>query len=113
MYGISARQTLGATLRSSYNTFLNQGCRLLIINPTSSSVNASINMVRYDGTQVLTAQTLGVPAHGLADYDLCGQEKPNNYGVATVQPSTLNSLVSSVVRLGQNDDYRFPTPVRQ
>lgn len=113
LYGIAARQALGTTLRSSYNTFLNQGCRLLLVNPGSSAAGAAVGMVRYDGTNVLNGEQLTVPAHGLIDYNLCIKDAADNYGVATVQAQTANTLVASVVRLGSNDTYRFPTPVRQ
>ncbi|HQH29181.1 MAG TPA: hypothetical protein PLP17_17435, partial [Oligoflexia bacterium] len=69
MYGIPARQALGSTLRSSYNTFLQQGCKLLLVNPTGSAAATTIGMVRYNGAQVLSDELLTVPAHGLIDYN--------------------------------------------
>jgi hypothetical protein len=113
VYGIPARQALGSTLRSSYNTFLNQACRLLLVNPLSAAQKATIRMIRYDATQVLSDEPVVVPGHGLIDYDLCGNESPKNYGVVTVETGTPNSLFSNVVRIGNNNNYRFPTPTRQ
>src|SRR5690606_33604488 len=35
LYGIRASEAVGQTLKGSYNTFLDQQCRLLLANPTS------------------------------------------------------------------------------
>ena len=113
LYGIAAKQALGTVLRSSYNTFLNQGCRLLLVNPGVAAANAAVSMVRYDGTHVLTGEQLSVPGNGMVDYNLCEKDAADNYGVVTVEPQTANTLAASVVRIGSNNSYRFPTPVRQ
>jgi len=113
LYGIQARQNLGSVLRGSYNTFLEQGCRLLVANPTGTARSVTITMTRYDGTQPLVGQSETVPAHGLLDYNLCTHEIDDVYGVVTVAPDVGNSVIADVVRYGLNDDYRFPTPVRQ
>ena len=113
VYGIQASETLGTTMRGSYNTYLKQGCRLLMVNPGSAEGLASISMKRYDGTEVEVRKDLRVPAHGLTDYDLCAQEQENVYGVVTVQPATPNTIFATVLRIGENEQYRFPTPVRQ
>lgn len=113
LYGILAKQPLGTTMRGSYNTFLSQGCRLLLVNPTGAAVTANIGMVRYDGTDVLSGAEQNVPAHGLVDYDLCSNDIADAYGVVTVQSGTANALFPTVVRVGSGNSYRFPTPVRQ
>ena len=114
MYGVQAQQALGATLRGSYNTFLNQGCRLKLTNPTAAHHTVRITMRRNDGTEVLgSGVTRAVPAKGLLDYDLCGNDVADVYGVVTVEPDLPNSVFGTIVRLGQNDQYRFPTSLRQ
>ena len=113
VYGIQASEPLGITMRGSYNTYLKQGCRLLMANPTSAGTIAKVSLTRYDGTEVNIGQDLRVPAHGLTDYDLCAQEQENVYGVVTVQPQTPNTIFATVLRIGENEQYRFPTPVRQ
>ena len=113
MYGIQAREALGAILRSSYNTFLNQGCRLIALNPTATGTSATVTMVRYDGTQPLSGHTLSIAAHGLVDFDLCTNDTADVYGVVSVQPQAPNMILGSVVRVGSADQYRFPTPLRQ
>lgn len=113
VYGILGREALGTAMRGSYNTFLGQGCTLVVVNPTATAETVTIGMTRFDGTAVLTGGTLAVPARGAASTDLCTQELDNNYGVVTVQPTVSNSVVAHIVRLGENDAYRFPTPVRQ
>jgi hypothetical protein len=113
MYGIAAIPALGTVLRGSYNTFLEQGCRLQLINPTGQPTGALVSMVRFDGSAPLAGRQLNVPAHGMTDFDLCGNDITDVYGVVTVQPDTANSLAATVIRVGNMDDYRFPTPVRQ
>lgn len=113
VYGILAKQARGSVLRGSYNTFLSQGCSLVLVNPTGSSTEATVSMTRYDGTSVLSGEALSLPAHGAVSYDLCANELADNYGVVTVQPTTADTVVAHVIRLGSGDVYRFPTPVRQ
>jgi hypothetical protein len=113
LYGIPVRQALGTTLRSSYNTYLAQGCRLFLVNTSNSSVTVGVSMVRYDGTNVLLGKDLEVPSHGLYDFDLCANDEADNYGVVTLQPSVENAIIGNVLRLGRNDQYRFPIPARQ
>ena len=113
MYGIPAVEPLGTVLRSSYNTFLSQGCRLFVENPASSQTTVTIDMTRSDGTAVLSGHQEIIPPKGLLNFDLCAQETSDNYGVVTVQPSSANSVAGSVLRIGHNSQYRFPTPLRQ
>ena len=82
-------------------------------NPTATEARATISMKRYDGTDVELGRLLAVPAHGLTDYDLCSEDEENVYGVVTVQPQTPNTIFATVLRIGENEDYRFPTPVRE
>lgn len=113
LHGILAREALGTTLRGSYNTFLQQGCRLFLTNVTNSDQTVNVGMVRYDGTNVLTGEELFVPMHGMMDYDLCANDTADNYGVVTVQLDESNSMIGHVLRQGRENSYRFPTPVRQ
>jgi hypothetical protein len=113
LYGIKAEQALGTVLKGSYNTYLSQGCRLLLSNPGESARKVNVSMTRWDGTVVVPGLEINVAAHGMVDYDLCSHEQPNYYGVVTVQPPAANTIVAQVVRVGKNDSYRFPTPVRQ
>ena len=113
VYGIQASEPLGTTMRGSYNTYLKQGCRLLMANPTSAEAIATVSVKRYDGTEVIYGNSYRVTAHGLTDYDLCAQEQENVYGVVTVQPQTPNTIFATVLRIGENEQYRFPTPVRE
>ncbi len=113
IYGVQASEALGRAMRGSYNTYLKQGCRLFLVNPTSAQAITTISMKRYDGTNVELGRKLAIPAHGLTDYNLCAEEQENVYGVVTVQPDTPNSIFATVLRIGENEEYRFPTPVRE
>ena len=113
LYAVPAQETLGAVLKSSYNTFLNQGCRLLLVNPGAAVASASVTMTRYDGETPLVGQAVDIPANGILDMDLCSHDESNKYGVVTVRPQSANTLVGSVIRVGDANQYRFPTPLRQ
>ena len=114
IYGVQAQQPLGTVLRGSYNTFLGQGCLLRLANPTGADLDVSYRLTRYDGTDVLGGDnTVTVSAKGMYDVNICGMESPNVYGVVRVQPAFANSIVANVLRIGPNEQYRFPTPVRE
>ena len=113
VYGIQASEPLGAVMRGTYNTYLKQGCRLLLVNPTSTESITTVSMKRYDGTEVVLGRDFRVPAHGLTDYNLCAEEQENVYGVVTVQPAAPNTVFATVLRIGENEQYRFAIPVRE
>jgi hypothetical protein len=112
LYGISARTSAGKKLQGSYNTFLNQDCRLLIVNPTSQDTYVELDMTRLDGTRVVIDDIVKVPAKSLADYSLCSKDEANTYGTVSLWPETTGSVSATIVRHGSEDQYRFPTPVR-
>lgn len=113
VYETPGIQALGSVLRGSYNTFLNQECDLYLVNSSASSTTAAVTMTRESGTVVLNGDVVNLPAHGAVRYDLCSRDQDNTYGVVTVQPAAANLVAAYVVRRGQNDAYRFSTPVRQ
>ena len=113
MYGVQAKTTHGVVLKGSYNTYLQQGCDLLLVNPSEIEQKALIIMERYDGTLPIEPYTVNVPSHGMLNENICSKEVVNKYGVVSVEPEIPNSLYGLVVRKGYQDDYRFPTPVRQ
>lgn len=100
-------------LRGSYNTYLGQSCDLVLVNSGNAAVDASVSMTRYDGTAVLAGQVVSIPAHGTARTQICLSEAADNYGVVTVAPSVPNTIYANVVRIGPNEDFRFPTPIRE
>lgn len=112
MYGLALKQPLGDVLRGSYNTFLEQGCRLQVVSDSESAQEVTLSMTRYDGTVVVEGMPLELSAHGLGELNLCDYDSENNYGVVTVQSEMSNTITASVIRYGNHDDYRFPTPLR-
>ena len=112
VYGIIGKEPLGTTLKSSYNSFLGQGCELIVANSSNTATQITISMVRLDGTEVLEGDVSSIPAKGSAAYDICANDNADQYGVVTVEASAANRLLSTIVRIGANNDYRFPTPVR-
>jgi len=112
MYGIPAIEPLGTEMKSSYNTFLRQGCSMFLGNPTDSAQTADLNIVRFDGTVIVNNQTFIIPSKGRINVDICSRDIVNNYGVVTVKPGIANTLIGNIVREGHEDSYRFPTPMR-
>ena len=86
---------------------------MLLVNPNSGAISASISIKRYDGTNPVQDYEVSVPAHGMWEEDVCAKDRANVYGVVTASPETANSIYGVVVREGENDQYRFPTPLRQ
>jgi hypothetical protein len=115
MYGVQAKEPQGMELKSSYNTFLQQGCEGVLLNPTALDQSANVAMVRSDSTVVVSlgSVTVNVPANGRADIDLCAYDTADNYGVVSIQAASNNALVGHVIREGKNTQYVFPTPLRQ
>jgi len=111
MYGIPAQQALGAVMRSSYNTFLEQDSEVILTNPTSIDQVVNIDIVRSTGEAVAIGVTVTVPAHGMKAVRVNDYEMPNNYGVVTVQPQIINSVVAWIVRK-RDGEYAMPIPVK-
>lgn len=101
------------TLKGSYNTYLGQGCRLLLVNSSEATVSSTVTMRAQDGSSVLTGAALDTPAHGLTDFDLCAASVSGAYGTVVVQPATANTTYANVLRIGSAESYRFSTAVRQ
>lgn len=112
LYGIHATQPLGSVLKGSYNTFLNQGCRLLLVNKQNSPTTATIGMLRNDRNEVLPPQQVTIAANATYENDICAYDAADNFGVVTVTPEKRNTISATVIRHGKNNRYRFPTAVR-
>ena len=112
IYSVGSRESLGESLNGSYNTFLGQGCSLLVANANSVEENITINATRFDSTAVITDQAEVVPANGVFEFDLCAVEGPNVFGQVEVTPANPNSVLATVVRTGLDSNYVIATPAR-
>lgn len=112
VYGVIAKQTLGKVTKGTYNTFLGQSCELQLVNASKDAVTTSIKMTRLDGTSVLSNRLISIPAKGTANFNACGAEEADRYGVVTVTAEVSNTILPLIVRSGFNGDYKFVTPVR-
>ena len=113
LYGVPGIEAVSPTLEGSYNSYLNQGCSLLLMNQSNAMATASISMRDGDTLQqILAGEQVQVPARGLVDFDLCARAPANTYGSVTVNASSPNTLAAIVVRKGNRDDFRFPTSLR-
>ena len=113
VYAINATEAHGVVLQGSFNTFLGQGCKLLLLNSTSSNVPADMNMRNNAGSYILKGEPLTVPANGALEYDLCAKAPPDSVGVFFVAPKLPHSISATLIRIGAGDKYRFPTPLRE
>ncbi len=113
VYSLVAREPLGSVLRSSYNTFLEQGCELILLNTTDNEVSSTLTLTRYDGAQVATPDEVSIAPRAVASIDLCSYDTADNYGSVIVTPSVPNSIVGAVIRRGANNRYQAATELRQ
>ena len=111
LYGIQAREAVGALMQTSYNSFLRQGCTLTLVNSKAEAVAASVAMARTNGAYVYGWDNLLVPGHGAVELNLCEHAPADSYGVVNVYSEQTNSISAFLLRKGENDSYRFPTPV--
>ena len=102
----------GLTTRSSYNSFLNQDCRLLVANRTSSGKTGTVTMTRFDGTVLLNAQPVAVAGNGVTTIDLCGAETQQAYGSVVLTPQTPGTLLGVVFRRNSEGTVEFSVPSR-
>ncbi len=112
LYGVRGKEALGSVLRGTYNNFLRQGCRLLIVNSSENAQTVSVSMKRFDGTDVLLGETLDLPGKGVVESDICANDSGDTLGVVTLTPEVPSGVAATIVRVGDGDSYRFPTPVR-
>ena len=111
MYGVQGKEALGTVIKGSYNTYLDQTSRLVLVNPTDSVHSVNLTITRSNGTVLSAGKTLVVPAHGQTVYDINSDERTSAYGVVTVSPDQSNTVVAHVIRY-RGTDYAIPTPVR-
>ncbi len=112
VYGIPAGEPKGPSIEGSYNTFIGQGCALILGNTSSSNQTVTVSMVRYDGTTVVSGNTHQIPATGIIELNICASAQADSYGTVTITGTDADSLVGVVIRKGAGDDYRFPTEMQ-
>lgn len=112
LYGIEAVEPLGSSLRSSYNTFLNQECDLVLVNGSDSSEQVRTILTGAAGNTVHDFGLATIPAKGVLVQSVCDKDVDNTYGVVTVTAET-NSVSGQIIRLGDSNTYRFPSPMRE
>lgn len=112
MYGVRASEALAATMRGSFNTFLQQRSWLLLSNASDQELVVQLQMTRSVGARdSFVSEEVVLAASGsrkilLNDY-LVGEE----YGVVTASAEREQSLIAWVVRERENE-YVVTTPVR-
>ncbi len=112
-YAMHPRESKGAALRGSYNSYLGQSCDLILANTTGADVASAVTLTRNDGTVVANAVQVDTPANGVTVYNLCALDPVDSYGAVLVVPATPNSISGTVVRSGAASSYQFATQLRQ
>ena len=103
----SPRETLGSSLSNSYNSFLNQQCRLRVASDSAVAESANVTMTRFDGTVVLNMEGISVPANGALELDLCSNETLQAYGETLLEATTAGVLAAEVVRQNAEGTIEF------
>lgn len=107
-YSVPLRVAFGPVVRTSYNTYLGHRGSVLIVNPTNSIQQASLNITRSDGTMLLAGQTIDIPAYGVHEAIINNYEAANQYGVVTVQ-----GQFTGYVTRRQSNFYLIPTALKE
>ena len=112
LYTVPVAEGLGAVVRGSYNTFLEQRCTLIVGNTRGEQQEINIDAVRFDGEKVIEGEVLVLPANGVLEYDVCSNDEADTYGLVSIQPQIPGGITANIVRLGKDDNYRISLPVR-
>ena len=107
----SPRQPLGTTLLGSYNSFLNQSCRIRVANSTAAAVSAEVTMTRFDGSVVLDKQNILVPARGAKQLSLCNNETQGAFGEVKLDTTSSAALVADIIRRNSERTIEFGGPL--
>ena len=112
LYAVPMREPIGAAFRGSYNTYLNQGCRLYLGNASSAKETVTVSLKQNDGGSPINDYSLTVPGRGVIAEDICAKSPRNVYGVVTVKAAKAKRIYGVVVREGEGDRYKIVTPIR-
>ena len=108
---MEGRETVGLVLKGSYNTFLNQESKLVVVNSAPESSDVFLSLTRSSGDSVVSGLSFSVPGNGSIEVSLNNYELPNNYGVVTLHSAAGNNI-SAWVKRRQEDNYSIPTILR-
>ena len=115
LYGVPGRTAAGAVLRGSYNTYIGQKSKIVIVNPTGQAQITGLTFKRNNGQSVSLGSVipdwLEVPAHGLLVVNVTDIVGADDYGVVTAVLANNSSLIGWVMRSKRND-YLVPTLLR-
>jgi hypothetical protein len=110
MYGLPAREPLGADLFGSYNTFLEQDSQLLVLNGGGAEFDADVELLQSSNPSPFSTFQLSVPANGLAQEDLSSSAPQDSYGMVKITAPRNRSVAWILRRKGL--EYVIPTRVR-
>jgi len=108
LYGVIARETIGSTLRGSYNTFLEQDSEIILVNNSHEPRVANVSLVRGSGAAVILGYEVVIPGNGVEVISVADFEFSDNYGVASVHSLDVGAWIVRK-REGQ---FNIPTALR-
>jgi uncharacterized repeat protein (TIGR01451 family) len=106
------QQALGVTIKGSYNSYLEQQCRIRVANSSSSEQSVQVSVVRFSGETVLDGETLSVPANGAAELEICSLESESAYGEVTLEAETAGVIGAESVRTNFEGTAEFSTRLK-
>lgn len=116
---MTAAEELGGNdrLGGTYNSNLEQGCTLVLVNGSGSPVDSTIALYERDGDTVDApsfTDSVTIPAHGSSTLDVCSEVAADTYGTVVVENDTSHAIVGTMIRIGAPTahSYRFSTPLR-
>ena len=112
MYVAELQEGMGKVSHGSYNTYLQQGCDLLIANASATKTEARLSMTSNTGKEVLNDHKVVVPAWGVANENICSLGERDSYGIVKLTTNANARLACVLVRAGSGGRYRIASVLR-
>jgi len=109
---INLSEPLSNVLRASYNNFLNQECRLRLVNVSSVDEEGALTLTRFDGTVVASAESFLIPANSIVDSNICFFETQEAYGEVRFEFANPGAIVGDVIRKNFERTVQFSGQLR-
>ena len=109
LYALPARQALGTTVYSSFNTYVSHTNSLLTVSAISAASTPALTLRALDGTILLNSTQLTLPGQGLLLRDINSDVPIDAYGRIELQTSVATQ--SSWLLRRRNNEYVLPFEV--
>jgi hypothetical protein len=85
---------------------------LYILNHSDSSTTTDVNAEDFGGVTLIDNQSVTIAPKGIVALNLCAGIPAERYGKVTVVSTEPNIITAHMIRIGDNQSYRFSTPMR-